>query len=305
MPFSVRAAPGREQLAESVRAWLREGRLEPEQELSIELRVAERLELPADARTPVLQRGIVMRAGPPENVTRVVWEVQPAYADIVPGSSVAQVVLSEAAAANLEPCLRSFLTLVVALLLRRAGWHHLHAATLVDPNGRGWLFAGNTGAGKSTTTALLASRGWQVGTDDIAFMVGAGDHVDLVSRYGPIALRDGGYELLRAHGGRPLPQRGKTGFTPEELGGRWTPRVTPCLIAFTEHGGDTTTVESVAPRDVLAHLMRSSLTGVVAPDSADAYLDILTRLGRQAKSFHLKLGHDIFDDPDLLLRLVP
>lgn len=246
-----------------------------------------------------------MRAGSPENVTRVVWEAAPAYADIAPGSSVAKVRLSEAAADDLEHCLRSFLTVVVALLLRRAGWHHVHAATAVDPHGRGWLFAGNSGAGKSTLAALLASRGWQVGTDDIAFMVRAGDRVDIAGRYGPIALRDGGYELVRVGGGLPLPGRGKTGFTPEELGGRWTPRITPRFLAFTELGRGATAIEPIAPRDVLAELMRWSLTGVVEPDSADAYLDILARLARQVRSFRLKLGRDILGDPDVLLRLVP
>ena len=305
MAFSVRAAPDQQVLQESVRAWLRDGRLEPELDLSIDLRVVQRLEVPADARPPVRQRAILMRSGPPENVTRVVWEAAPAYADIAPGSRVAKVRLSEAAADDLEHCFRSFLTVVVALLLRRAGWHHVHAATAVAPEGRGWLFAGNSGAGKSTTAALLASRGWQVGTDDIAFMVRAGDHVDVIGRYGAIALRDGGYELVRVGGGRPLPERGKTGFTPEELGGRWTPRVTPRFLAFTELGHGATAIEPIAPRDVLAELMRWSLTGVVEPDSADAYLDVLARLARQVRSFRLKLGRDILGDPDLLLRLLP
>lgn len=286
--------------------WLRDWRLQPEPEVVLDVAVERHLTIPEDARPPVLQPGIALRSGPPGNVTRIVWEGgPPAYADLAPGSSVAIVHLSEAAAADLDRCLRTFLTVVMAMLVRRVGLHHVHAATAIDPRGRGWLFAGNSGSGKSTTAALLASWGWQVGTDDLAFIASAGERVQVLGRHGPIALREGGYGLLRMAGGLPLPARGKTGFTPEELGGRWTPRVTPQVLAFTGLGGDTTSVEPIAPREVLAELIRWSFTGVVEVDSADPYLAVLAKLGRQVTSFRLRLGRDIFSDSERLMRLVP
>ena len=314
MPLTVTAEFDAHDVRDRLREWVRAGRLEPEAEAGVHLLVEDRLAVPPDARAPVRQPGVAMRAGPPEHVTRVLWEsatrgpADPpaAYAELAPGTARATVHLSRAAAADFERALRTFVPVVVALLLRRVGWHHVHAATAIDPSGRGWLFAGNSGSGKSTTAALLATRGWQVGTDDFAFLVpGAGETIDVLGRYDPIALREGGHALLRAPGGLALPDRGKTGYTPEELGGRWTPRVTPRLLAFTRLGSTTTSVAPIEPRDVLAELMRWSLTGVVEPDAADAYLGILSRLGRQARSFRLTLGRDIFDDPELLTRLVP
>lgn len=306
MSALVRAEPGQRHLEEAVREWLRDWPLQPERGVALDLAVDEPFSIPEDARPPFRQPGIAMRSGPPGNVTRVVWEgALPAYADLPPDSFTAFVHLSAAAAADLERCFREFLTVVTAMLLRRIGWHHVHAATAIDPRGRGWLFAGNSGAGKSTTAALLATYGWHVGTDDIAFIAPAGDQVEVLARRGPIALREGGYGLLRRAGGLSLPARGKTGFTPEELGGKWTPRITPQLVAFTALGGDVTSVEPIAPRDVLAELIRWSFTGAVEPEAADEYLAILARLGRQARSFRLRLGRDIFTDPDLLMRLVP
>ncbi len=293
-------------MAAAVEAWLREWRLGPDAEVTLAVAVEEPLAIPADARPALRQPGIALRAGPPEPVTRVVWEgAAPAYAELAPRSRVATVRLSAAAAADLDHCLRSFVTVVMAMLLRRVGRHHVHAATAIDPRGRGWLFAGNSGAGKSTTAALLATAGWRIGTDDLAFIADAGAHVEVLGHGGPIALREGGYRLLRRAGGRPLPERGKTGFTPEALGATWAPRVVPLVLAFTELGTGATAVEPLAPREVLAALIRWSFTGAVEPDGADAYLAVLSKLARQARSVRLRLGRDLFADPGLLLRLVP
>ncbi len=143
----------------------------------------------------------------------------PAYAVLAAGSHTADVVLSPEAAAQGDRCARTFMTVVLLLLLRRVGWHHLHAAAAVAPDGRAWLFAGNARAGKSTTAALLATRGWGVGGDDLSYLVESADGVRVVSQHAPIALRPGGLALLgtRANG-TPTKDGRKTAFLPKSSG---------------------------------------------------------------------------------------
>lgn len=56
---------------------------------------------------------------------------------------------------------------MMAYLLRQRGWLALHASA-ARVNGRGVLFLGESGAGKSTTAAALHTTGHRVLTDDIA-----------------------------------------------------------------------------------------------------------------------------------------
>lgn len=50
-------------------------------------------------------------------------------------------------------------------LLARIGGALLHAAVAVK-DGRGWVFTGRSGAGKSTISALLRAEGWRILNDD-------------------------------------------------------------------------------------------------------------------------------------------
>jgi hypothetical protein len=143
---------------------------------SIDLRVGEPPPS-CDERQPAFQADAEIRAGPPTGDVRMTWNTAPAEAKIEKGSLRAEVVLSEAACERLPLCLDTFMMLVVVMLLRRRGWHHVHGATLVDPRDRGWLITGNSHSGKSTTAALLARSGWTVGTDDAAFLHAGDGHV--------------------------------------------------------------------------------------------------------------------------------
>jgi hypothetical protein len=195
--------------------------------------------------------------------------------------------------------------MTVFFLLRRAGWHHVHGATAVDPKGRGWLLAGNSQAGKSTTTAYLASRGWPVGTDDVAFLAPADRRVTVHAFRGRIGLRSGGLDLLAPAGGVFLPARRKMGFWPEELGSRWAPQVEPEVLLFPTVGTGRTTVEPLGPGETLAALVRWSAWVLLEPQLAQEHLDLLAALGRQARAYRIELGRDLFEQPDLIDRLIP
>ncbi len=213
--------------------------------------------------------------------------------------------LSPAAAGQLELCIQTFLMTVVIFLLRRAGWHHVHGATAVDPKGRGWLIAGDARAGKSTTAALLASRGWPVGTDDTAFLAENGGSVVVKAYHGPIALRRGGYTLLGRNVGKLQERRQKMVCWPEELGAAWLPSVEPDILLFTTVGDRISKADPIGARDALAELVRWSAWVVLEPELAQEHLDLLTRLAQQARGYRVILGRDLFEDPKRLAELIP
>ncbi|HEU5171516.1 MAG TPA: hypothetical protein VFU46_13300 [Gemmatimonadales bacterium] len=290
----------------ALRAWLDEGRLDPPGPLALDVRIAQPPPDNESGGAVFEQPGVLVRSGAPRRGVRIEWTAAPAVALLPPGETTAYVTLSAAAAARIHECLRTFLLTVLIFLLRRRGWHHIHAATAVDPRGRGWLIAGDAHAGKSTTAALLAACGWEVGTDDVAFLTGAAANVAAVGLRQPIALRPGGHLLLRRRGTVQLPERRKVGYWPEDLGGRWVSRAEPRVILFTSVAERTlvTRAEPLARREALTELIRWSAWVMLEPEFAQHHLELLASLARQAQSYRVMLGRDLFAHPARLAALV-
>jgi hypothetical protein len=277
----------------------------PSVPLTLEVRVVDSIPRAEDGGELVFEQPTVeIRSGSPQGDVRISWTRAPAVAALAPGAMSASVLLSPKAVARLDECVQTFLLTVLIFLLRRAGWHHVHAATAIDPTGRGWLIAGNSCAGKSTTAALLASRGWPVGTDDIAFLAPAGERVAVEAYRAPIALRRGGHELLNRAGGVLLERRRKVAYWPEELGSRWAPRVEPEVLLFTSVGTGRTEIQPLGARETLAELVRWSAWVVLEPKLAQQHLDLIARLARQARRYRVTLGRDLFTNPARLGELV-
>jgi hypothetical protein len=250
------------------------------------------------------QPGVRFARSPGAGGLRLVWDEAPAAAEVLAGATLASIWLSPAAVRRLERCSRIFLMVVLVVLLRRVGWFHLHAATAIDPDGRGWLVAGNAQAGKSTTAALLAASGWRVGTDDAAFLARLGERIVVHAPHAPIALREGGRRLLARAGGIALPARGKVGFWPEDLGSVWTPLVDPEVIIFTSVGDSHSAAAPLARPAAVAELVRWSAWVMLELDLAQGHLDVLTRLTRQVRCYRVTLGSDLFTRPNRLIELV-
>lgn len=261
-------------------------------------------DVPELTETVFEQPEVRFARGPGGRGLRLAWDEAPAFAEVPGDGRTASIQLSPAAVAELELCTRTFLMAVLIVLVRRLRWYHLHAATAIDPDGRGWLITGNAHAGKSTTAALLAASGWRVGTDDVAFLERQGDRIIVHTCRAPIALRDGGYRLLARAGGVPLPDRGKVGYMPEDLGGVWTPLVDPEVVIFTVVGNASTTAHPLERRGAVAELVRWSAWVMLEPDLAQDHLDVLTRLAGQARCFRVTLGRDLFAQPNRLIELV-
>jgi hypothetical protein len=288
-----------------LRAWLERTRLEPPVPLTLDVRVGDPPPAPDDGRPPFRQPGVVVRASAPGSGMHLSWDVAPAVAEIDATARTARVTLSSSAVACFDECVETFFVAVLIFLLRRAGWHHIHAATAIDPQGRGWLLAGNGGTGKSTTAALFARQGWQVGTDDTAFLAPADGAVAIAAYRAPIALRPDGYRLLGYGDGTALERRQKVGYWPEELGGGFAPLVVPDVILFTAVGNGCTAATPLGARACLAELVRWSAWVILEPDLAQEHLELMTRLARQAKGYRVTLGHDLFTRPTRLADLIP
>ena len=120
-----------------------------------------------------------------------------------------------------------------------------------------------------------------------------------------IAVRPGGMALLGQAGGIALPARGKTGFWPEELGATWIQTVEPEILVFTAVGGERTVLEPMRPADVLGQLLQSSMWVMFEPTAAQEHLDLLARLGRQARCYRALLAPDLFSAPGALGDFLP
>jgi hypothetical protein len=289
-----------------VAAWIGAMRLAPPMPLALELRIVpEPLADEPDERQPFHQPGVEIRSGPPEGDVRVRWLAAPARARIPDWAFTATVELTAASLADREALSQSFLPVVLILLLRRAGWHHVHAALARDPRGRDWLFAGNAQSGKSTTAALLASRGWAVGCDDAAFLARSASGVEAVAQRAPLALRPAARALLGLDGGSAARGGRKAAFFPEELGGTWAARGEPRIVVFPRVEGERTSAVPVPAREALAELVRWSAWVILEPDLAQEHLDLLGALARQAQCYRVALAPDLFAHRDLLMDLVP
>lgn len=258
-----------------------------------------------DPREVFKQGDVDIRAGDPLGWVHVTWHTAPARARIDEHQAEAIVELSREALGHTDYFLRSFFLIILIFLWKRVGRYHVHAATAIDHQGRGWMLVGDSCSGKSTTTALLASRGWQVSTDDIAFLAPGGDRARVVGFRSPIALRPGGFELVGRAGGIDMQRRGKHGFWPEDLGATWVDSVEPEIVVFTSVGGDATRLEPLASRQAITPLMQRSPWVLFEPTGSQEHLDLLARLTRQARCYTATLAPDLFSAPGALGDFLP
>jgi hypothetical protein len=285
--------------------WLVASRMVLPQDFRIRLSVVDSVGSWEDNREVFLQGDVAIQAGEPAGWVHLTWRTAPARARIDAHQPDAFVEVSREAVAQLDYFLRSFLLVTLIFIWKRAGHYHVHAASAIDSRGRGWMLIGASCSGKSTTTALLAARGWQVSTDDIAFLTSRDDRAAVVGFRSPIALRPGGMDLIGQAGGTQLTSRLKTGFWPEELGATWVQTVEPEILVFTSLGGERTTLTSMAASDVLAELLQWSLWVMFEPMAAQEHLDLLARLARQARCYRATLAPDIFAAPGALEDFLP
>ena len=305
MSIALRTPAPLRELEQTVSQWLRDSRLEPESWPRFIFREVGSLESNTDTRQVFTQPTVSIQAGAPGGGVRIRWALADAEALVDELEPTATIRVTPAVYAKTDLFLRSMMVVVLLFALRRRGRFHVHAAALQNPAGEGWLLAGASGSGKSTTTALLARNGWRVSTEDIAFVESARDGAVGVRGFRTrLALRPGGAELLSVRTGLELRDRGKIGVWPEELGGSWIPSIVPKVILFCNVGGEQTTLQRISGMDAMRGLMQWSMWVLFETVAATDHLELLSALTAQTRSFRVHLGKDLFDRPDLLQEAV-
>jgi hypothetical protein len=222
------------------------------------------------------------------------------HGEVSLASGRARIEVSPAAADAAAPEWEVFAacTIAAALMLGRLGRSLVHAAAVVAGDGRAWLLAGDTHAGKTTTTANLLALGWRYLSDDHVILSRApGGAVEVEGWPRPFHI-DHGWEQ-----GVSLGHRGSTDPR-ERWPDRWvrTAPLAGVLLPRVEAPA-ATRLEEVAPAGVLAALLRQSPWLLADRAAAPRVLDLLsTASALPARA--LRLGLDSYRTPEVLGRVV-
>ena len=296
-----------DEIQSAIRRWFSEGRLEFDAEMECRVTVGEVTE-PVRRDAFANQRdGATIWLPSVEHPTLDIWWVQHRSAlSIGTGSRLVTLVLAPEVARDLENHAQWVLVTLAALTLKAIGRFHIHAASIRAPSGRGWMLVGDSGSGKSTTTWFLAALGWTISTDDVAFLERSPEGPAAVRGFrSRVALRPDGFKRLQAFGGAALGRRGKRGFWPEEIGGRWEALIVPDVLVFTAIGGKRTVLEQISKGTALKELFRRSFWPLLDPAGSDEYLALLHDVAARADCYAARLAPDLLDAPGGLEDFVP
>ncbi|WP_456426715.1 hypothetical protein [Rhodocaloribacter sp.] len=205
-----------------------------------------------------------------------------------------------------------FLILSLLALLRPHGLYLLHAACLVR-GGAGLLLSARSGSGKSTLAMSLVHEGWRYLSDDILLLrerdgvveaLGMGRHFrlipDALERFPDLAARITATETFTD----------KHHLDVDALfPGRYTPHTVPRVLVIPEIADrPVSELSPLPPSAALLHMLGQ--TTFLARDArlADRHLATLRTLALQMKTYRLKAGRDLYDEParasDLLAPLL-
>lgn len=191
-------------------------------------------------------------------------------------------------------------TLVIAavLALRWRERFHLHAGLVRAEDGRHILLVGTSGAGKSTSTAMLGEAGLEVLCDDACFLVQQGGAVLVTSFAKPLHLDEAMLPFARSLAPRDWHILGQgrleASFAPAPSA---SARIDAVLLISTERAAQTSTAAASAS-DAAAWLLESS--ALVAADGLphrELHFALLGALAGQAKALHLVPGRDLLETP--------
>ena len=180
----------------------------------------------------------------------------------------------------------------VCAALRRFDVFELHSGGVVIPESNdGVLIVGPSGSGKSTLTLQLAKSGWGYLSDDELLLSVAGETVEARGFRSFFALAPAAAATAAG------PGRLKTCFEPASVFA--TPPVSqtvPRFVFFTSvSGAHETHLSELSQAETMTRLLRACPWATYDTAVADPYLQVLSRLARQAKGFALQAGDDLLE----------
>ena len=294
----VEAAPS---LKRAVEAWFERGELTTTAPIIIRV-IESAVVVPPRADPPVNDRdgGMIWIPSASASSIDIYWPERRSAVAVDMAAGSATITVSPEVVREFEHHAQWALVAPAALLLRRDGRFHLHAAAARSPLGRGWLIVGDSASGKSTTAAAMARRGWVVATDDVAFLERAANGEAVIRGLrSQIALRPAGLELLKAAGGDGLGPRTKEGYWPERLGGAWEPTVVPDVVVFTQVSTGETVLERISRGTALKGIFQRSSWSLLAPDRALEHLELVRDVVARAECFSARIAPDLLAAPGL------
>jgi hypothetical protein len=202
---------------------------------------------------------------------------------------------------------RPMLTLPMLELLKRHRRFGVHAAGVAHGD-RGILMAGASGSGKSTLALALARGGFGFLGDDLLFLsreagavraLGFPDEVDVTPASAALFP-----ELAGTLGGPPPDGWPKHRLRADETwGARTVLECRPELVLFPAVSGAVeSTVEPLGAEEALLELAPNVL--LTEPSAAQAHLDALGDLVRQARCYRLATGSAVDRLPDVVSALL-
>jgi hypothetical protein len=188
----------------------------------------------------------------------------------------------------------SMLTLAAAFLLGRLDAALVHAGCVVDPEGRAWLLAGDTHAGKTTTCVSLVAAGWRFLADDQVVLRATGDGVLDVQGWPRHAHLDEGWTESVVTGTRgAIDLRAR-------FGDRWLSRAPLGGLLLPAVNADAPTVAStVDAATSFTALVRQS-PWLIADSGAAPTVMALLRDAASRPAFALSLGRDSYARGEVL-----
>ncbi|HKP37233.1 MAG TPA: hypothetical protein VJT71_10260 [Pyrinomonadaceae bacterium] len=190
--------------------------------------------------------------------------------------------------------------------MRRCGLFELHAAGVVNPDGVGVLIIGPSGSSKSTLAIQMADAGWQYLSDDSLLLYREEEVVHARALRRVFALSD---ETFSVSGiGRmesletetlpfdPLKKR----FEPRSVfPDRFTEVCEPRVLLFSRVTRETESrTTKLSQGETMAQLIRMCPWACYDKPAAQAHLNVLATLARQARGYELLAGTDLFGDAE-------
>ena len=164
--------------------------------------------------------------------------------------------------------------------LRQRGRYLVHAAGVVDPDGRAWLLSGDSGSGKSTLAYALARSGWTVLGDDGVLIERSGNGLTAHAWREPLRVSQqlaDAFPEIDDEALHPAPGDPRNRVPMRMPGARSAPVAALVLI----ERGATFALRAAAPLAALAALVRQSPWVILGDAYARAHLDLLRHAAAQ------------------------
>ena len=187
--------------------------------------------------------------------------------------------------------------------MRRCGLYELHAAGVVSPSGEGVLVVGPSGSGKSNLAAQLASAGWQYLSDDTILLYNRNGVINAHALRRMFALTDEVFAATRLAESESIEvsvvpfDPFKKRFEPARVfSGRFTLACKPTRVLFSRiQDGAVTRLEPLNRSETMARLLRMCPWACYDKVTAQAHLEVLGGLARQADGFELLAGANLLN----------